>query len=1846
MKSILIPSLSLLIIFESFLVAQPSNDACTNAITLSVNSCSFVSGTLQNATQSTSALSCNGSTSSSAFDVWYKFVATSTSHKITVSPCANLDAVVELRSGSCLGTKIDCSDNGGGPGGIEFIHYSSFTIGSTYYIRVYASPGPIPSNPCFDIYVISSSPVANDQCSGAITLTPSSSCNLTSGSVGGATPSGLAKANCDICVSPNPHLEDVWYKFTASSNGNYDILVTPSTCTNVYGFDPVIDLYSTCPGSISQSINCKDLGGGYGQPETLSFSAVQGTTYYIRVYDCGILRPIDPLFSICITNSCSPVSNSSVQPQNQTVTEGGTATFNVSVNGSPPFSYFWYRNNIFTNVSTINTSSNTNSYTTPILNFNIDNGSNYYCLVTNCNSTQQVQSNTATLTVQEGCTAPYISNPLSATNLASMSFTANWSLSSNATSYQIDLSTNSTFTNFIYNNLNVGNVTTYNFSNLNCNSTYYYRVRALNQCGNSSVGSYTTVTTNSCCTSPANPPTPSVSNINCTSATLTRSNPPSGVIYYWQGTSCGTNTNLGSGTTFTATASGTYYIRAFNSTASCWANGCTSVNVTLSSAPSLAITPNPASYFTGDPFILTATDIPGATYTWTGNVGNPLPGTTKILNLGTATLSMSGQYCVTATLAGCSSSSCTQVTVSPASTPIVNSLIVTNVTGKAELPNMTIYFDNNLSNSNDPIKVCADGSTATYFKISVTGDRAKYGFKILNADGTEITIPNDEKYGILGTQYPLYTNEIEVAYTAPTHVIGNITHMELRLGITYNGNTLSEINQPLHIYRAPVVFVHGYSGRFTAFVQMRDYLEDSNLYPNQRLMVQYNPGEVGFNADKIKEIQIRYFYNPLLHLIDYSFTNTSSFYQNSRKNVISKGIDSVLSSARTSGYSCSKAILVCHSMGGILTRLYLQSTYPDVNPFKYDIQKLITISTPHLGSQFANLACDESINLKQVLHEAGFEAAIAFWLNKSPATLDMRIDSDELAKLNIPNSNQNKIPSHTITNIDEFSTEILSKSNPFPNYLPSTHEKILQKIKFYYKNQLLKRCGLYGDIFLGEKNDGVVPIRSQQTCDAFSLTETLLFHEDETRSIKVKEKVKDLILESPSSNNFSLNGFSKTNLQYINLNCNLNVSKLKPLLLDSVKIIYPNSMFKIFSGNSFELNYTRSAGIIFNDLIILNSDSISIIHDTLNQKYIINVGSTEVGKKFISLYGIDSLYNIYQDSITIDIISSSSINSILIDPKKITIPLGYEKELNIYGFFKDGSIKSINTYPNCVFHFDSSIIKFSNNVIKAVKYAPLIYLIAECEGKKDTCAITITDEQHNNITDFSTSKFNICENESINLWNISLGNPTEFKWILKGTNTLYSFIENPIALYTKAGSYDVKLICKFRDYYDSLEVKNYITVLPSPLVNLGPPKITPTCSTTLDAANLGCSYQWSTGETSRKIYPSKTGMYLVTVTNEHGCKSTDSIEVVLSDNIKPTVTTQNTFVYLNSLGQATITPDMVNKGSSDNCGIASMSVTPNAFTCKNRGPNKVILTVTDLKGNTATASATVNVIDLEVPTITCPPNLSITAKAGQCTVPSTSVNLLNPVVSDNCNIKNPITKNTVSSFPIGVTNIIWTVSDSSLNTKTCTQTVTVLPSVCGVPTGVSYYDTTSSSAKIKWLGVSCANSYLLSIRQELTPGVWGSWTENIVASGPGLTHSFTGLNSGKKYNFQLKSICGTIFSIAFNGYFRTKASSLGDLGSRSEEVNNSNSSNLNPSITVIPNPARENARVLIEGFGNHPKEVIMYNLSGQLIFKIEIDPKEYQLELDPVLLNMHSGVYLIRVSSGSLSRTEQFIFQE
>ncbi|HEY9124094.1 MAG TPA: PKD domain-containing protein [Bacteroidales bacterium] len=90
------------------------------------------------------------------------------------------------------------------------------------------------------------------------------------------------------------------------------------------------------------------------------------------------------------------------------------------------------------------------------------------------------------------------------------------------------------------------------------------------------------------------------------------------------------------------------------------------------------------------------------------------------------------------------------------------------------------------------------------------------------------------------------------------------------------------------------------------------------------------------------------------------------------------------------------------------------------------------------------------------------------------------------------------------------------------------------------------------------------------------------------------------------------------------------------------------------------------------------------------------------------------------------------------------------------------------------------------------------------------------------------------------------------------------------------------------------------------------------------------------------------------------CEKVTTATLCQSDEVSPEPLCKNIEVHLDANGKAVITPDLVDNGSTDACGIKSKSLSVSTFTTT--GTKDVVLTVTDNSGNYSTCQAKVTVL--------------------------------------------------------------------------------------------------------------------------------------------------------------------------------------------------------------------------------------------------------------------------------------------
>jgi hypothetical protein len=117
--------------------SPPPNNDCSDATPVTVNSSTTCTSTTS-ASSVAATQSSVGCTGSADDDVWFSFVALSTSHNITVTPGTMSDVVFQVYSGNCSGlSSLACIDETLSTSA-ETTTVSSLTIGNTYYIRVHS----------------------------------------------------------------------------------------------------------------------------------------------------------------------------------------------------------------------------------------------------------------------------------------------------------------------------------------------------------------------------------------------------------------------------------------------------------------------------------------------------------------------------------------------------------------------------------------------------------------------------------------------------------------------------------------------------------------------------------------------------------------------------------------------------------------------------------------------------------------------------------------------------------------------------------------------------------------------------------------------------------------------------------------------------------------------------------------------------------------------------------------------------------------------------------------------------------------------------------------------------------------------------------------------------------------------------------------------------------------------------------------------------------------------------------------------------------------------------------------------------------------------------------------------------------------------------------------------------------------------------------------------------------------------------------------------------------------------------------------------------------------------------
>ncbi len=297
----------------------------------------------------------------------------------------------------------------------------------------------------------------------------------------------------------------------------------------------------------------------------------------------------------------------------------------------------------------------------------------------------------------------------------------------------------------------------------------------------------------------------------------------------------------------------------------------------------------------------------------------------------------------------------------------------------AELPSLA---------DGDPKRVaCGDDFNLDYKLITNDGKRSI--IKGVAADKSEVLIaldlatsqlPSEEcKYSIMWSLpdgYGIIKNPSDwnnVVYQAPDDFPDpDAKEMKIFAQLTYQSEfSTGVINVPIVLTRPPLVLIHGLNSSRKTWKDFAKYVTNGSmgLIKKANLLAEGLPASI--------ELYDKY----QVYCVDYSKSNCSHFVENQDKP--GRAINLLIRRYREHGILATRADLVGHSMGGILSRLHVQY----VEGGRDNVHKIITVNTPHSGSEWGDLIMSSNW-LKGIINDK------QFCFSSTDAIEDLAVNSD------------------------------------------------------------------------------------------------------------------------------------------------------------------------------------------------------------------------------------------------------------------------------------------------------------------------------------------------------------------------------------------------------------------------------------------------------------------------------------------------------------------------------------------------------------------------------------------------------------------------------------------------------------------------------------------------------------------------------------------------------------------------------------------------------------------------------------------------------------------------------------
>jgi len=257
------------------------------------------------------------------------------------------------------------------------------------------------------------------------------------------------------------------------------------------------------------------------------------------------------------------------------------------------------------------------------------------------------------------------------------------------------------------------------------------------------------------------------------------------------------------------------------------------------------------------------------------------------------------------------------------------------------------------------------------------------------------------------------------------------------------------------------------------------------------------------------------------------------------------------------------------------------------------------------------------------------------------------------------------------------------------------------------------------------------------------------------------------------------------------------------------------------------------------------------------------------------------------------------------------------------------------------------------------------------------------------------------------------------------------------------------ICCKPSDYDDKApDIRNCPS---NRSVNLPPGSCTATVNWPAPGVRDDCTVQsFESNHSPGEKFPAGNTEVVYTAKDKNGNTSTCSFTVSVIDVIRPEISNCPSPITIAATTSCEAVATWTPPAATDNCSV-TMTSTHKPGDSFPIGTTKVTYTAKDARGNTATCSFDIHVLDNTRPVFTgCPDDISVSAGANCEAI----VSWTPPTVKDNCTQTLVTSSHRPGSrFTPGTTTVVYTAIDLRGNRSTCVFSVTVIKTETPVITG-------------------------------------------------------------------------------------------------------------------------------------------------------------------------------------------------